>query len=89
MAKAFRTLVDDGTEVRVETGLRAAEKLQSVLDRRERGTEVLELKVQLGNISKAVRSVVPQEMWAAIVEELEEFEQHPEVLDVGMDCRRR
>ena len=86
MAKAFRTLVDDGTEVRVETGLRAAEKLQSVLDRRERGTEVLELKVQLGNISKAVRSVVPQEMWAAIVEELEEFEQHPEALDVGMDC---
>ena len=52
MAKAFRTLVDDGTEVRVETGLRAAEKLQSVLDRRERGTKVLELKVQLGNIRK-------------------------------------
>ena len=48
MAKAFRTLVDDRTEVSVETGLRAAEKLQSVLDGRERGTDVLELKVQLG-----------------------------------------
>ncbi len=35
MAKGFRTLVDDGTEVSVETGLRAAEKLQSVLDGRE------------------------------------------------------
>jgi hypothetical protein len=34
MAKAFRTLVDDGTEVSVETGLRAAGKLQSVLDGR-------------------------------------------------------
>ena len=63
MAKAFRTLVDDGTEVSVETGLRAAEKLQSVLDGRERGTDVLELKVQLGKISEAVRSVVPQSMW--------------------------
>ena len=38
MTKAFRTLVVDRTEVSVETGLRAAEKLQSVLDGRERGT---------------------------------------------------
>ena len=35
MNKAFRTLVDDRTEVSVETGLRAAEKLQSVLDGRD------------------------------------------------------
>ena len=48
---------------------------KSVLGR-ERGTEVLELKVQLGNIIEAVRSVVPQSMWAAIVEQLEELEQH-------------
>ena len=75
--------MDDGTEVSVETGLRAAEKLQSVLDGRERGTDVLELKVQLGQISQAVRAVVPQSMWAAIVEQLEELEQHPEALDVG------
>jgi hypothetical protein len=85
MAKAFRTLVDDRTEVSVETGLRAAEKLQSVLDGRERGTDVLELKVQVGQISEAVRAVVPQEMWAAIVEQLEELEQHPEAVDGGMD----
>ena len=85
MAKAFRILVDDGTEVSVEAGLRAAEKLQSVLDGRERGTDVLELKVQLGRIGEAVRSVVPQEMWAAIVEKLEELEQHQEALSVGRD----
>jgi hypothetical protein len=86
MAKAFRTLVDDRTEVSVETGLRAAEKLQSVLDGRERGTDVLELKVQLGQIGEAVRAVVPQSMWAAIVEKLEELEQHPEALDAGEDA---
>ena len=85
MNKAFRTLVDDRTEVSVETGLRAAEKLQSVLDGRERGTDVLELKVQLGQIGEAVKSTVPQEMWAAIVEKLEEVEQHPEALDVEAD----
>ena len=87
MTKAFRTLVDDRTEVSVETGLRAAEKLQSVLDGRERGADVLELKVQLGQIGEAVRAVVPQAMWAAIVEKLEELEQeqHPESLDVEAD----
>ena len=85
MTKAFRTLVDDGIEVSVETGLRAAEKLQSVLDGRERGTDVLELKVQLGQILEAVKSTVPQELWGEIVEKIEELEQHPEALDVGMD----
>ena len=60
MNKAFRTLVDDRTEVSVETGLRAAEKLQSVLDGRERGTDVLELKVALDQIGQAVRAVVPE-----------------------------
>ena len=54
MNKAFRTLVDDRIEVSVETGLRAAEKLQSVLDGRDRGTEVLELRVQLDAVGDAV-----------------------------------
>ena len=29
--------------------------------------------------------MVPQEMWAAIIEKLEELEQHPQALDVGTD----
>ena len=85
MAKAFRALVDDRTEVSVETGLRAAEKLQSVLDGRQRGADVLELKVQLGQIGEAVRSVVPESMWPEIVARIEELEQHSEALDVGTD----
>jgi hypothetical protein len=85
MNKAFRAVVDDRTEVSVETGLRAAEKLQSVLDGRERGTDILALKVQLSQIGQAVRSVVPESMWGEIVEKLEEFEQHPTALDVGTD----
>ena len=63
------------------------EKLQSVLDGRDRGTDVLELKVQLDLIGKAVRAVVPQQMWAEIIAKLEELEQeqHAESLDVGTD----
>jgi len=51
----------------------------------ERGADVLELKVQLGRISEAVRAVVPQSMWAAIIEKLEELEQDSAALDVGAD----
>ena len=85
MNKAFQTLVADHTEVTVETGLRAAEKLQSFLDGRERDTNVLELKVALDRIGQAVRAVVPEEMWAAILEELEELEEDSKSLNVDMD----
>ena len=40
----------------------------------------------MDQICDAVKSTVPQEMWRAIVEKLEELEQHhPEALDVAMD----
>ena len=42
----------------------------------------------MDQIGDAVKSTVPQEMWGAIIEKLEEFEeleQHPEALDVGTD----
>ena len=67
-----------------ECGVAVEGRVEPV-DGRERGTDVLELKVQLGRIREAVRDVVQQQMWAAIVEKLEELEQHPEALDVGED----
>ena len=41
------------------------------------------MRAQLGKISEAVRSVVPQSMWGEIVEKLE---QHPKAFDVGADA---
>ena len=70
----------------MDTGLRAAEKLQSVLDGGERDTEVLELKAALYQTRQAVRAVVPESMWAAIITKLEELEQDQEALDVGEDA---
>ena len=60
-------------------------RVWSLIDSRDYRLDIAEVRVQLGKISEAVRSVVPQEMWAAIVEKLEELEQHPEALDVGTD----
>ena len=40
----------------------------------------------MGKISEAARSVVPESMWGAIIEKLEELEQHSQALDVGEDA---
>lgn len=70
MNKAFRTLVDDRTEVSVDTGLRAAEKLQMLMNSRDYNTEMAEMRLHLGRIIEAVRSTVPQEMWGTIFKKL-------------------
>ena len=85
MVKSYENLVDSNTKVDVHTGIVAAGRLQSLIDSRDYDHELLVMKVQLGQICDAVRSVVPQEMWGEIVEKLEELEQHPEALDVGTD----
>jgi hypothetical protein len=85
MVKSYESLVDSGTKVDVNTGIAAAGRLQSLINSRDYGHDLLVLKVQLGQIGEAVRSVVPESMWGEIIEKLEEFEQHPEALVVGTD----
>ena len=85
MAKSYETLVDSDTKVDVNTGIVAAGRLQSLIDSRDDGRELLVMKVQLAQIRNAVKSTVPREMWGEIVEKIEEFEQHQEALDVGTD----
>ena len=86
MNKAFKSLVDDCTEVSVETGLRAAEKLQSVLDGRDQGIDVVKMMVEVNQIIDAVKSTVPQEMWGEIVGKLDRPElEHSERFDEGAD----
>jgi hypothetical protein len=81
MNKAFRRLMDDDADVSVDTGLRAAEKLQSVLDKRDQGDDLAELRLQLYRIQDAVKAVVPQEMWGDIIEKLDQQQQDPEAID--------
>jgi hypothetical protein len=78
---AFRNLIDDDAEVSVDTGLRAAEKLQSLLDKRGQGDEIAEMRVQVNQILNAVKAVVPQQMWGDIIEKLDQPQQDPETLD--------
>ena len=85
LVRSYETLVDSNTKVDVNTGIVAACRLQSLIDSRDYSREMLLMRVQLGQIIEAVKSTVPQEMWGAIVEKVEELEQQPEALDVGTD----
>src|SRR5208283_647593 len=46
MVKGFQRLVQDDTEVSIETGLRAAEKLQAVLGARDPGADILQMRLR-------------------------------------------
>lgn len=70
MVKAFGRLVADGTEVGLETGLRAAERLQAVLDARAPDSDVVRMQVEVGRIIDAVKAVVPTSMWGDIADRL-------------------
>ena len=76
MVKSYETLVDSNTKVDVNTGIVAAGRLQSLIDSRDYGHELLVMKVQMAAICDAVKSTVPQEMWSEIIEKLDEAEQH-------------
>jgi hypothetical protein len=81
MNKAVRNLVDDDTEVSVDTGLRAAEKLQSLLEKCEQGDDIAELRLQLGRIIDAVKSTVPEQLWGDIIEKPDQPQQYPKAMD--------
>ena len=85
MVKSYETLVDSDTKVDVNTGIVAAGRLQSLIDSRDYSRDIAELRFQLGKINEAVRSVVPESMWAQFIRAIEEAEQHPEALVVGTD----
>ena len=60
MHMAFRSVVEDGGDVSVETGLRAVEKLQAVHDKRDPGDDIADMRRQVNMILDAVKAVVPR-----------------------------
>ena len=55
-------LLGEDPDVGIETGLRAVEKLQSILDKRDQGDDIAEMRRQINQILDTVKSTVPQEM---------------------------
>src|SRR6476646_10890014 len=60
MVRSYENLVDSDTRVDVDTGIVAAGRLQAVIGSRDYSIDIAEMRVQVGKISEAVRSVVPE-----------------------------
>jgi len=63
----------------------AAGRLQSLLDSRNEQPDLAELRRRVDQIGEAVRTTVPQEMWAEIVSKLNEYEQPSRDIDDDSD----
>jgi hypothetical protein len=66
MNQAFQRLVNGNVDISVETGLRAAEKLQALIDAREAGVDTAAMLADMGRIVEVVRTFVPSERWPEV-----------------------
>jgi hypothetical protein len=63
MNEAFRRFVDGDVEVSVDTGLRAAEKLQALVDARVGQADMAAIRAEMGRVIEVVRTFIPAERW--------------------------
>ena len=66
MNEAYRRLVDGGAYVSVDAGLRAAEKLQALIDARAGQADMAGVRAEMGRVIEVVRTFLPREQWPAL-----------------------
>ena len=66
MNEAFRRLVDGAVEVSVDTGLRAAEKLQAQIAARAGQPDMAGMLAEMGRVIEVVRTFIPSEKWPEV-----------------------
>lgn len=66
MNEAFRRLVNGNVDVSIDTGLRAAEKLQALIDARAAGADMATILADIGRIIEVVRTFIPSEKWPEV-----------------------
>lgn len=86
MQKGFQTLVDDATEVSVETALRAAEKLQEATRfEEEQDSDMGEMMLKVQLLVDSVKAVVPEDQWERIIEAVESGQPPAPSIDADFD----
>jgi hypothetical protein len=71
MAKGYETLVDPDTKVDVNTGMIAAGRLQALIESRASGTSMVDMRLKMDRIIRAIHSSVPEELWPEILRKLD------------------
>jgi hypothetical protein len=66
MNEAFRRLVDGEVDVSVDTGLRAAEKLQALIDARAAGADMASALAQMDRIIDVMHTFIPKDRWPEV-----------------------
>jgi hypothetical protein len=85
MNRAFRRVVDGDVDVSIDTGLRAAEKLQALIDARAGQADMAGMRAEMGRVIEVVRTFIPAERWpevqAALRGEAPTRRQQPRVVE--------
>ena len=71
MVKGYETLVDPDTKVDVNTGMIAAGRLQALIDSRAGQPDIADMRVKMGRIIDAVRSMVPESSWPELLRRID------------------
>jgi hypothetical protein len=71
MVKGYEALVDPDTKVDVDTGMKAAGRLQALIDSRAGKTSMAEILFKMDRIINAIHDTVPQELWEVILRKID------------------
>jgi hypothetical protein len=66
MNEAFRRLVEGDADVSIDTGLRAAEKLQALIDARAAGADMASVLAQMDRIIDVMHTFIPSDRWPEV-----------------------
>jgi hypothetical protein len=71
MAKGYETLVDSDTKVDVSTGMIAAGRLQALIESRASATSMVDMRLKMDRIIRAIHSSAPEELWPEILRKID------------------
>ncbi|WP_232303199.1 hypothetical protein, partial [Dietzia papillomatosis] len=72
MQRAFENLAGGSADVSIQAGLSAAAHLREATTSPSDEMEIAHVMVKMDQVIRAVREIVPEEMWHLIVDRLEE-----------------
>jgi hypothetical protein len=89
MMRGYESLIDPETKVDLNTAMTAAARLQALVAERSEQPDMVDIMVKQNRIIRAMREVVPEELWPEIVQRLEEpasfVAHHDEAVDPGVE----